>query len=197
VKRVLIVDDEDDFRNIVKDILTDEGFKTAEASDGLDAIRIFGNNSFDAVLLDLRMPGMDGIQTLRELKKIDSRIPVIMLTAFGDIPTAVQAVKQGAYDFITKPPEFDKLITIIRRVIEVPRPGTKSLKMKFPVLSGREKEILKWLKEGKSSWDISRILRISRNTVNFHIKNLFRKLDVVNRTQAVSEALRRGIISDK
>lgn len=197
MKRVLIVDDEDDFRNIVKDILTDEGFKTAEASDGLDAIRIFGNNSFDAVLLDLRMPGMDGIQTLRELKKIDSRIPVIMLTAFGDIPTAVQAVKQGAYDFITKPPEFDKLITIIRRVIEVPRPGTKSLKMKFPVLSGREKEILKWLKEGKSSWDISRILRISRNTVNFHIKNLFRKLDVVNRTQAVSEALRRGIISDK
>jgi len=197
VKRILIVDDEDDFRNIVKDILTDEGFKTAEASDGLDAIRIFGNNSFDAVLLDLRMPGMDGIQTLRELKKIDSRIPVIMLTAFGDIPTAVQAVKQGAYDFITKPPEFDKLITIIRRVIEVPRPGTKSLKMKFPVLSGREKEILKWLKEGKSSWDISRILRISRNTVNFHIKNLFRKLDVVNRTQAVSEALRRGIISDK
>ena len=197
MKRVLIVDDEDDFRNIVKDILTDEGFKTAEASDGLDAIRIFGNNSFDAVLLDLRMPGMDGIQTLRELKKIDSRIPVIILTAFGDIPTAVQAVKQGAYDFITKPPEFDKLITIIRRVIEVPRPGTKSLKMKFPVLSGREKEILKWLKEGKSSWDISRILRISRNTVNFHIKNLFRKLDVVNRTQAVSEALRRGIISDK
>lgn len=197
MKRILIVDDEDDFRNIVKDILTDEGFKTAEASDGLDAIRIFGNNSFDAVLLDLRMPGMDGIQTLRELKKIDSRIPVIILTAFGDIPTAVQAVKQGAYDFITKPPEFDKLITIIRRVIEVPRPGTKSLKMKFPVLSGREKEILKWLKEGKSSWDISRILRISRNTVNFHIKNLFRKLDVVNRTQAVSEALRRGIISDK
>lgn len=197
MKRVLIVDDEDDFRNIVKDILTDEGFKTAEASDGLDAIRIFGNNSFDAVLLDLRMPGMDGIQTLRELKKIDSRIPIIILTAFGDIPTAVQAVKQGAYDFITKPPEFDKLITIIRRVVEVPRPGTKSLKMKFPVLSGREKEILKWLKEGKSSWDISRILRISRNTVNFHIKNLFRKLDVVNRTQAVSEALRRGIISDK
>jgi len=197
VKRILIVDDEDDFRNIVKDILTDEGFKTAEASDGLDAIRIFGNKSFDAVLLDLRMPGMDGIQTLRELKKIDSRIPVIILTAFGDIPTAVQAVKQGAYDFITKPPEFDKLIAIIRRVIEVPRPRTKSLKMKFPVLSGREKEILKWLKEGKSSWDISRILRISRNTVNFHIKNLFRKLDVVNRTQAVSEALRRGIISDK
>ena len=197
MQKILIVDDEKDFRAIVKEILIDEEFSAAEASNGFNAIEIFENNSFDAVLLDLRMPQMDGIKTMQKLKKIDSRVPIIILTAFGDIPTAVEAVKQGAYDFITKPPEFDKLITIIKRAVEMRRPKMEAMKRKTPVLSNREKEVLKWLKEGKRSWDISRILQISRNTVNFHIKNLFKKLNVVNRTQAVSEAMRQGIISDK
>jgi two-component system nitrogen regulation response regulator NtrX len=197
MQKILIVDDEDAFRSIVKEILIDEEFSAAESPNGLNAIEIFKINSFDAVLLDLRMPGMDGIETLQELKKIDPHIPIIILTAFGDIPTAVEAVKQGAYDFITKPPEFDKLITIIKRAVEMRRPKMEAMKRKTPVLSNREKEVLKWLKEGKGSWDISRILQISRNTVNFHIKNLFKKLNVVNRTQAVSEAMRQGIISDK
>jgi DNA-binding NarL/FixJ family response regulator len=197
MQKILIVDDEDAFRAIVKEILIDKEFSAAEASNGLNAIEIFKNNPFDAVLLDLRMPGMDGIETLQELKKIDSHVPIIILTAFGDIPTAVEAVKQGAYDFITKPPEFDELVTIIKRAVEMRRPKMEAMKRKTPVLSNREKEVLKWLKEGKRSWDISRILQISRNTVNFHIKNLFKKLNVVNRTQAVSEAMRQGIISDK
>ena len=197
MKRILIVDDEEDFRAIVKEILIDEEFSAAEASNGLNAIEIFKNNSFDAVLLDLRMPQMDGIKTMQKLKKIDPHIPIIILTAFGDIPTAVEAVKQGAYDFITKPPEFDKLISIIKRAVEMWRPKMEAMKRGSPVLTNREKEVLKWLKEGKRSWDISRILHISRNTVNFHIKNLLEKLNVVNRTQAVSEAMRQGIISDK
>jgi DNA-binding NarL/FixJ family response regulator len=197
MQKILIVDDEDAFRAIVKEILIDKEFSAAEASNGLNAIEIFKNNPFDAVLLDLRMPGMDGIETLQELKKIDSHVPIIILTAFGDIPTAVEAVKQGAYDFITKPPEFDELVTTIKRAVEMRRPKMEAMKRKTPVLSNREKEVLKWLKEGKRSWDISRILQISRNTVNFHIKNLFKKLNVVNRTQAVSEAMRQGIISDK
>jgi DNA-binding NarL/FixJ family response regulator len=197
MQKILIVDDEDAFRAIVKEILIDKEFSAAEASNGLNAIEIFKNNPFDAVLLDLRMPGMDGIETLQELKKIDSHVPIIILTAFGDIPTAVEAVKQGAYDFITKPPEFDELVTIIKRAVEMRRPKMEAMQRKTPVLSNREKEVLKWLKEGKRSWDISRILQISRNTVNFHIKNLFKKLNVVNRTQAVSEAMRQGIISDK
>jgi len=197
MQKILIVDDEDAFRAIVKEILIDKEFSAAEASNGLNAIEIFKNNPFDAVLLDLRMPGMDGIETLQELKKIDSHVPIIILTAFGDIPTAVEAVKQGAYDFITKPPEFDELVTIIKRAVEMRRPKMEAMNRKTPVLSNREKEVLKWLKEGKRSWDISRILQISRHTVNFHIKNLFKKLNVINRTQAVSEAMRQGIISDK
>lgn len=194
MKRILIADDEGDFRDIIKDILIEEQFSLAEASSGLNALEIFKNNHFDVVLLDLRMPDLDGIETMKELKKIDSQIPIIILTAFGDIPTAVEAVKLGAYDFITKPPEFDKLITIIKRAVEMRR-QMEAMKGNALALSPREKEVLKWLIEGKSSWDISGILHISKNTVNFHIKNLFQKLEVVNRTQAVSEALRRNIIS--
>lgn len=193
MKRILIADDEGDFRDIIKDILIEEEFSLAEASSGLNALEIFKNNHFDVVLLDLRMPDLDGIETMKELKKIDSQIPIIILTAFGDIPTAVEAVKLGAYDFITKPPEFDKLITIIKRAVEMRR-QMEAMKGNALALSPREKEVLKWLIEGKSSWDISGILHISKNTVNFHIKNLFQKLEVVNRTQAVSEALRRKII---
>lgn len=190
MQKILIVDDDKDFRAIVKEILIDEEFSAAEASNGLTAVEIFKNSPIDAVLLDLRMPHMDGIETMRELRKINPHIPVIVLTAFGDIPTAVEAVKQGAYDFITKPPEFDNLIATIKEVVEMRR-----TKKDIPALSSREKEVLKWIKEGKSNYDIGDILDISGNTVNFHIKNLFKKLNVVNRTQAVSEALRMGIFS--
>ncbi len=195
MRRVLIVDDEDDFRSIVKEILTDESFNVSDASNGLTAVEIFKNSPIDAVLLDLGMPHMDGIETMRELRKINPHIPVIILTAFSDIPTAVEAVKQGAYDFITKPPEFDNLIATIKKAVEMRRTKIEVIKKDIPALSSREKEVLKWIKEGKSNYDIGDILDISSNTVNFHIKNLFKKLNVVNRTQAVSEALRVGIIS--
>lgn len=191
MQRILIVDDEDDFREIVKDILSGEDFETVGASNGFDAIEIFRNTPCDLVLLDLKMPTMDGIETMQQLKKTAPYVPVIILTAFGDIPAAVEAVKKGAYDFIAKPPEFDKLIAVVKKAAEMQEIRRKHV----PVLSGRETEILKWLKDGKSSYDIGDILDISSNTVNFHIKNIFKKLDVVNRTQAVSEALRLGIIS--
>jgi len=116
--KILIVDDDKDLRNIVKDILTEEGFSTSEAPDGLIAIKIFKNDIPDAVLLDLKMPHMNGIETMKELRKIDRCVPVIILTAHGDIPTAVEAIKCGAYDFTLKPPEFDRLIITLKRAVE-------------------------------------------------------------------------------
>ncbi len=72
----------------------------------------------DTVLLDLKMPEMDGIETLQQLKRHNNDVPVIIVTAFGDIPTAVQAIKLGAYDFIEKPPQISKLIVTLNRAIE-------------------------------------------------------------------------------
>lgn len=115
---ILLVDDDNDLRVIVRDVMREEGFDVMEAEDGPAAINLFRSNPPDAVILDLNMPYMSGIDTMKELMKIDPLVPVIILTAFGDVPTAVEAIKAGAYDFTIKPPEFDRLIITVRRAVE-------------------------------------------------------------------------------
>ncbi|MFZ5998259.1 MAG: sigma-54-dependent transcriptional regulator [Nitrospirota bacterium] len=117
-KKVLIVDDDKNLRSVVRDVLSDEGFSVAEAPDGVSALKIFKKDLPDAVLLDLNMPHMGGLETLQDLKKINSHVPVIILTAYSDIPTVVEAVKRGAYDFTVKPPDFDRLIITVKRAVE-------------------------------------------------------------------------------
>ena len=116
--KVLIVDDDNDLRAVVGDMLKEEGFEVSEAKDGVTALGAIKKNMPDAVLLDLKMPGLDGIEVMQEIRKIDPRIPVIIMTAHGDIPTAVEAIQKGAYDFTIKPPDFDKLIFALRRAVE-------------------------------------------------------------------------------
>jgi DNA-binding NtrC family response regulator len=116
--KVLIVDDDNDLRAVVGDVLRDEGFEVSEAKDGVTALGAIKKDMPDAVLLDLKMPGLDGIEVMHEISKIDSRIPVIIMTAHGDIPTAVEAIQKGAYDFTIKPPDFDKLIIALKRAVE-------------------------------------------------------------------------------
>lgn len=88
------------------------------ASCGREGLSLFKAESPDAVILDLKMPDIDGIETMHEIKKIDPIIPVIMLRGHGSIPLAVESIKQGAYDFVVKPPDFDKLFIVIRRAVE-------------------------------------------------------------------------------
>jgi DNA-binding NtrC family response regulator len=116
--KVLIVDDDDDLRGVVGDVLTDEGFDITASPDGKTALSSIRKNLPDVVLLDLKMPGMNGIEVMQEIRKIDVHLPVIMMTAYGDIPTAVDAIRQGAYDFTIKPPDFDKLVVTLQRAVE-------------------------------------------------------------------------------
>jgi DNA-binding NtrC family response regulator len=118
MKTVLVVDDDSELRSIIDEILSMEGFSTRQASDGKEALKVFPSLSPDAVLLDLKMPGMGGIETMEALRRIDTSVPIIILTAFGDIPTAVKAVKMGAYDFVAKPPDFEKLALTVDKAIE-------------------------------------------------------------------------------
>jgi DNA-binding NtrC family response regulator len=118
MEKILVVDDDADLRTIVREVLKDGGFSVTEAKDGLSALKLFRAAIPDAVLIDLKMPHMDGIETMKEFGKIDPNVPVIILTGHGDIPTAVEAIKSGAYDFVAKPPEFDRLVFTLRRAIE-------------------------------------------------------------------------------
>jgi two-component system response regulator AtoC len=116
--KVLVVDDEAIIRKDFCSFLTMNGFDTHEASGGKSAIEAFSKVNPMLVLLDLNMPDMGGIDVLIELKKRDQHIPVIIVTAYGDIPSAVNAIKQGAYDFLSKPVDFEKLLLIVNRAIE-------------------------------------------------------------------------------
>lgn len=118
INKILIVDDEKASSSVLAEILEKNGFSTIEASNSREALEIFVEKRPDAVLLDLKMPDMDGIEVMQELKKIDPDIPIIFVTGHGDIPTAVEAIKLGAYDFIVKPPKFDRLFFTLKRAIE-------------------------------------------------------------------------------
>jgi len=118
MNKVLIVDDDAKVRAVLCATVKKYSFTPIDASNGLEALEVFRKEKPQAVLLDLKMPGMDGMQTMQELKKIDDRVPVIIVTAHGDIPQAVEAIKQGAYDFISKPPDFNKLMVILKRATE-------------------------------------------------------------------------------
>ncbi|MBF0559706.1 MAG: sigma-54-dependent Fis family transcriptional regulator [Nitrospirae bacterium] len=118
MNKILIVDDEQSVRIILSKVLVDEGFTPLAASSGNQAVEIFRNESPDVVLLDLFMPGMDGMATMEELRKIDTIVPIIIVTGRGEISRAVSAIKAGAYDFIAKPTDTDELVLLLRRAIE-------------------------------------------------------------------------------
>lgn len=118
LQTILVIDDDESVRYVLARLLAKNGYRPVEAANGSDGIDAFSRLRPEAVLLDLRMPGMDGMDVLRELKKRDATVPIIIITAHGDIPAAVEAIKLGAYDFISKPPEFVRLITLLRRAIE-------------------------------------------------------------------------------
>lgn len=117
--RILVIDDEKDICDLFEKVLTEEGYTVLTALSGLRAIEIALENKPDLVLLDLRMPEMDGIEVLRRLKKIDKNIVIIMITAYGTMETARMAMKIGAYDYITKPFDLDYVKTVIKDGLKV------------------------------------------------------------------------------
>ena len=115
---ILVVDDEEPVRQGLVAVLSAHGFETREASDAEEAFGRVEEDRPDVVLLDLRMPRMDGLVALEVLRKRDRSLPVIVVTAHGDVESAVRAMKAGAYDFIEKPPEIDRLLAAVERALE-------------------------------------------------------------------------------
>ena len=115
---LLIVDDETDFRESACRYFARMGFRVDEAEDGEEALNVSTNKKFDVVVLDIHMPGMSGIQVLEKLQKRDPAPKVIMLTGGGTIENAVESIKLGAYDFLTKPVKLDHLARLVQRACE-------------------------------------------------------------------------------
>ncbi len=120
MSKILIIEDEEPIRRVLVRILSDEdsSFEIQEASDGKKGIDLIKKESFDLVLCDIKMPKIDGIELLQRTRKINTSLPFIMLTGHGNIETAVESMKLGAYDFISKPPDLNRLINSVRNALE-------------------------------------------------------------------------------
>jgi DNA-binding NtrC family response regulator len=118
MSKILVVDDKEMMRDSVATTLSRKGHAAITAPSGKAALEKIASRRVDAVITDLQMPEMDGLELIAEIRKIDEQLPVIFMTAYGTVDTAVAAMKQGAYDYITKPFSGDELLVAVERAIE-------------------------------------------------------------------------------
>src|SRR5262249_21029607 len=117
-KKILIVDDEEGMRHMLSIILKKEGYLTEAVANGSQALEKLTDDSIGYILSDIRMPEMDGIRFLQEIKKVRPDICVLMMSAYGNVDTAIEAMKMGAYDYINKPFKPDEIILTVRKAEE-------------------------------------------------------------------------------
>jgi len=115
---ILIIDDEKAIRKTLSEILSFEGYKIDEASDGEEGLKKFKDRNYDVILCDIKMPKIDGIEFLQKAGESNPDVPIIMISGHGNIETAVEAVKTGAYDYISKPPDLNRLLITIRNAMD-------------------------------------------------------------------------------
>jgi len=200
--RVLVADDHPIVRDGIIANVKPQGDMTvvAQAGDGVEALKLIKEHLPDVVLLDLRMPHLDGLDVLMELNTANLPSKVIIMTTFESDEDVHRAMKAGARGYLLKDSSHEEILDAIRRVslAETYLPARIVQKvaegMRKPGLTPREVEVLQWVAAGKSNKEIGVQLFITEGTVKTHMKNLFEKLDVVGRTAAIREAVNRGLV---
>ena len=132
MKKILLIEDEEPIRRVLSKILTEEnkGYDITESEDGKDGFLKLTKEDYDLVLCDIKMPKMDGVEVLQNIRENGINVPFIMLTGHGNISTAVEAMKAGAFDFISKPPDLNRLLTSVRNALEIKNLVTENIKLK-------------------------------------------------------------------
>lgn len=132
MKKILLIEDEEPIRRVLSKILTEEnkGYQIIESEDGKDGFLKLTKEDYDLVLCDIKMPKMDGVEVLQKVRENGVNIPFIMLTGHGNISTAVEAMKAGAYDFISKPPDLNRLLTAVRNALETKNLVAENIKLR-------------------------------------------------------------------
>ena len=115
MQKILIIEDEAAIRRVLVKILSEENdqYKVDEVEDGLQALEILKNQDYDLVLCDIKMPKMDGVEVLEAVKKVKPEVPVVMISGHGDLDTAVNTMRMGAFDYISKPPDLNRLLNTL------------------------------------------------------------------------------------
>jgi len=136
--KILIIDDEELIRETLRDILEHEGYQIEEASDGQMGINLIKKNSFDLILCDIKMPKVDGMEVLEKSLELAPDVPVIMISGHGTVETAIEAAKKGAFDFISKPPDLNRMLITIRNALDKSTLITEARTLKRKVSKTRE-----------------------------------------------------------
>jgi len=192
-KRILVVDDEPDIRRLVAEALEVTGYDVRTAANGEEAIRTASLYLPDLVLLDVMMPDMDGFTVYERLraKPVDLKSPIVFLTARRDINDKLLGFEKGAADYITKPFHIKELLARIRVHLGEVTPSKGGIPSP---LTDRELEVLRLLSGGKTYKQVARALDLSQSTVRNHLHNVYHKLKVVDRAQAVIVSRENGWI---
>jgi two-component system NarL family response regulator len=172
----------------------------AEAKNGREAVDLWKEHRPDVALLDLRMPELDGVGAIKEIRELDGNAHIVVLTTYDGDEDIYRAIKAGAKAYLLKDTARDALVDCVRKVhagetyLPAPLAAKLAERVSGDALSPREIEVLQRMGAGKSNKEIGAELFISEGTVKSHVKSIFTKLDVVSRTEALATATRRGLI---
>jgi DNA-binding response OmpR family regulator len=188
-KKILYIENDVNTATLICEELVDRGFEVRIAYNGIDGLSAIIKEPPDLVLCDIGMPGMSGFELLESLTAMEprfDRMPFVFLTALGDHESEIRGWALGADDYLTKPVDYDVLAAVI--TARLARVARNVVWPKRVDLREHEVETLTWAARGKTFWEISQILGISKRTVEFHLENARRKLGVATRTQALIKA---------
>jgi len=194
-----LVDDDEAIRHSASFMLRHEGFVVKTYEDGVSFLEQLDSKARGCVLLDLRMPRMDGLAVQQKLTEKGNDLPVIILTGHGDVPVAVQAMKAGAVDFVQKPYEKQTLLKAIERAFEQMdqevsnSARAREAKARLTALTAREREVLERLVQGLTNKAIAEDLGISPRTIEIHRANLMMKLEADSLSSALRIAFYAGL----
>ncbi|MFE6288301.1 response regulator [Streptomyces sp. NPDC057877] len=206
--KVLLVDDHQVVRRGLRTFLEvqDDIEVVGEAADGSEGVDLAEQLRPDVVLMDIKMPGMDGVEALRKLRELDNTARVLIVTSFTEQRTVVPALRAGAAGYVYKDVDPDALAGAIRSVhaghiLLQPEVATALLSQEEAgtgqgrggTLTDREREVLGLIADGRSNREIARALVLSEKTVKTHVSNILMKLDLADRTQAALWAVRHGV----
>jgi DNA-binding NarL/FixJ family response regulator len=206
----MVADDHSLFRDGIVSLLEAAGFDVvAEAGTGKDILEAIQLSTPDLVLLDLTMPGMSGLEALKQIKLDHPEVKVVILTVSDDDDDLMAAIQAGASGYLLKDLDSQEFLELLSGLERGEAPMTRKTASRLmsrlatprhdtgkslPHLSDRELEVLGLVSRGMANKTIADKLSISENTVKYHMKNILQKLDVQNRTEAVSHALQNGLV---
>jgi DNA-binding NarL/FixJ family response regulator len=194
-KRILCIEDDAETAELIAEDLQERGYIVSLAADGHSGLSAILKSDPDLVLCDINMPGMTGFELMESLTALAPQreaVPFVFLTARTDRDSELKGRRLGADDYVTKPVDFEILASII--AARLGKSVRNEVYSRHVALNEREIECLTWSARGKTSPEIAQIVSLSKRTVNFHIENACRKLNVATRTEAVVKATSARII---